>query len=263
MSPLRDESLFGTVDKAADTVALMRDLEPEEGYYLAFSGGKDSIVLKDLADRAGVKYDAHYNVTTIDPPPLVHFIRDRYPTVSWNRPKCAFLTKVGTRGFPLRHRRWCCSEYKEQSGKNRMIMTGVRKAESSARSRRKVVEVCYRDTSKRFVHPLIYWTDQNIWEYIRGNSLPYCHLYDEGFTRLGCLFCPMAKQETRLMQAERWPRWRDAFCRAFIRYYEHRAAQEKKTVLDRWASGEEMFDWWLHLDRYVKGAAEPEETLFQ
>ena len=48
-----------------------RTFEPNEGYYIAFSGGKDSVVIKALADMAGVKYDAHYNVTSVDPPELV------------------------------------------------------------------------------------------------------------------------------------------------------------------------------------------------
>jgi len=65
--------LFGKVN---DEIAIERikSFEPPEGYYVAFSGGKDSIVVLDLVKRAGVKYDAYYHVTGIDPPELVHFI---------------------------------------------------------------------------------------------------------------------------------------------------------------------------------------------
>ena len=59
----------------------LKTFEPSEGYYLAFSGGKDSVVIKALADMAGVKYDAHYNVTSVDPPELVRFIKEKYPDV--------------------------------------------------------------------------------------------------------------------------------------------------------------------------------------
>ena len=90
----------------------LQEFEPAEGYYLAFSGGKDSVVLKDLADKADVKYDAHYSVTTIDPPELVYFIRRVHPDVHWDRPEKAFLTRLVENGFPLRQSRWCCKEYK-------------------------------------------------------------------------------------------------------------------------------------------------------
>ena len=46
-----------------------------EGYYLCFSGGKDSQVIYALAKMAGVKFQAYYNITTVDQPELVHFIR--------------------------------------------------------------------------------------------------------------------------------------------------------------------------------------------
>ena len=54
----------------------LQTFEPPEGYYLAFSGGKDSQTIYHLAQEAGVKFDAHYNVTGIDPPELVYFIRE-------------------------------------------------------------------------------------------------------------------------------------------------------------------------------------------
>lgn len=56
--------LFGVENKIKNAIELLRQFEPPEGYYLAFSGGKDSVVIKALADMAGVKYDAHYNLTT-------------------------------------------------------------------------------------------------------------------------------------------------------------------------------------------------------
>lgn len=71
------------MSKIDDSIRLIRKgeklalaLNPEDGYFVGFSGGKDSQVLLDLVKRAGVKYKAHYNVTTIDPPENVRFIRN-------------------------------------------------------------------------------------------------------------------------------------------------------------------------------------------
>ena len=63
------------MDKVETAIERIKMFEPKEGYYLAFSGGKDSIVVKELMNMAGVKYDAHYNNTTVDPPELISYIR--------------------------------------------------------------------------------------------------------------------------------------------------------------------------------------------
>ena len=57
------------LQKKIDTfIRMLQSFEPEEGYYLAFSGGKDSQCIYHLAKMAGVKFDAHYNVTSVYPP---------------------------------------------------------------------------------------------------------------------------------------------------------------------------------------------------
>ena len=47
-----------------------------DGYYLAFSGGKDSQVIYELCKMAGVKFKAHFSCTTVDPKEVLHFIKD-------------------------------------------------------------------------------------------------------------------------------------------------------------------------------------------
>jgi phosphoadenosine phosphosulfate reductase len=239
---LREKTLFEYRDKVKESTEFLKDLEPPEGYYLAFSGGKDSITIYRLAQLAGVKFDAHYSVTTIDPPELVYFIRDHYPDVKWERPKMSFLHRLVDKGFPTRQMRWCCEEYKETGGSGRVVITGVRKAESNKRSGRRAVEFCYRDKTKRFVNPIINWSDREVWQFIREQKLEYCKLYDEGHKRLGCLFCPMAYN--RAKDAKRYPGYVRVFIQAFERFYANRKAQGKTSV-DRWKNGEEMFWWWL------------------
>jgi len=263
---LRENTLFGPVDKVQIAIARLKEFEPDAGYYLAFSGGKDSVVLYRLAEMSGVAFDAHYSVTTIDPPELVRFMRKEYPTVHWERPDMPFLRKLETKGFPLRHARWCCEHYKENGGNNRMVLTGIRWAESYNRSTRKMVEPCvgggYKGKNKFYIHPIIDWTDEDVWEFIHEEDVPYCSLYDEGAKRLGCLFCPMARPRDRKADALRYPRYTAAFIKAFEHLYQKRLDQGKESVL-RWPNGEAMFNWWLGLDHYESRAPKEQVMLFE
>jgi phosphoadenosine phosphosulfate reductase len=243
---LKEQTLFSYEDKVEKAIKRLKEFEPEEGYYLAFSGGKDSVVIKALADRAGVKYDAHYNNTTIDPPELVRFIKDFHKDVETHNPEHGFFHMLVKKGFPLRQSRWCCKVFKENGGSGRRVITGIRWAESFKRTNRKMVESCYKDRTKRYFNVIIEWEDADIWEFIKQNNIPYCSLYDEGWKRLGCLMCPMSNK--RKIEADRYPRYKNAFEKAFIRLHKKRKSEGKVSV-DRWADGKEMFDWWLNENR--------------
>lgn len=128
-------------DKVEVAIDRLKSFEPPEGYYLAFSGGKDSVVIKALADMAGVKYDAHYNLTSVDPPELVSFIKT-FDDVIIERPKdkdgnqITMWNLIPKKKFPpTRIARYCCEALKEHGGDGRMTITGVRWAESVNRRR--------------------------------------------------------------------------------------------------------------------------------
>jgi phosphoadenosine phosphosulfate reductase len=232
--------------KTKDEVAIdrLRQFCPSEGYYLAFSGGKDSTVLYDLTVRSGVKFDAHYHRTGVDPPELVQFIRNNYPTVEWTKPKMSLWNRlVEIDGLPSRLFRWCCDELKEGGGIGRQVLTGIRWQESTQRANRKMVEVCAKHPTKWFVSPIIDWSSAEIWTYIREHGLPYCSLYDEGFKRLGCVMCPMTSEAQSHREYDRWPKLGEAWHRATLRFYE-----KQKTAwpsLQKFRDGEHLWRWWL------------------
>jgi len=243
---LNNLTLFGEQDKVKIAIERIQHYEKFTaggGYYLADSGGKDSCTIKALADMAGVKYDAHYNLTTVDPPELVQFIKREHPDTIIDRPEEPLLSRMVYKGYPSGQARWCCAEYKERGGDGRIVITGVRHAESKKREKRRMFEPCEKNERKLFLHPIIDWDDNDVWTFIRYNNIPYCKLYDEGWKRVGCLFCPNAGK-MRKLHAERYPKIRDAFIRAFQRLYDKKESEGKETFW-RFKNGEEAFWWWL------------------
>ena len=77
---LIEETLLGTIDKVQTAIGRLKAFEPKDRpYWLAFSGGKDSCVILELAKMAGGRFEAHYNCTSVDPPELVRFIKREQP----------------------------------------------------------------------------------------------------------------------------------------------------------------------------------------
>lgn len=237
---LIEHTLFGTTDKVADAISLLRQHEPPEGYYLCFSGGKDSVVTYSLACRAGVKFDAHHNVTTVEPPELRKFIRDHYPNVADEYHTSMRDLIIKYRIPPLRRIRYCCYYLKEVGGMGRTKITGIRSEESARRAKRPQIDTDRNDGTK-FVHVIKDWTERDVWQYIRENNLPYCKLYDEGFKRIGCVLCPFQSYEQIQRDLERFPGIVEYYKRACRKSFEvHRDKMRK------WTSGDDMFNWWIN-----------------
>jgi len=237
-------------NKVQEAIARIKQYEPSEGYILAFSGGKDSVVLKELAIMAEVKFESHYCRTGIDPPELVRFIRQEHPDVKIIPPLMTMWEGILIYGLPLRQIRWCCQVLKEHDGANRVLLQGVRWEESARRRKQWGIFTPYASYKgskighivKTFISPILDWSIGDVWEFIKEFSIPYCCLYDEGFKRLGCVLCPFNQGKSLRMEIERYPKIVDAYRRAANRYIERR---QKEGVI-KFKSGEEYFNWWLN-----------------
>lgn len=124
----------------AERIALNYD--HENGYHLAFSGGKDSQALFHMTQLAGVKFQGHMNLTSVDPPEVIRFVKRNYHEVELIKPKKSiFQIAIEKQILPTMRVRWCCAEYKETAGAGKVTLIGIRKAESSRRAKRNEVEI--------------------------------------------------------------------------------------------------------------------------
>ena len=226
---------------------------------------------------AGVRFEAHYNVTSVDPPELVRFIKKQHPEVSFDIPHdkngkpVSMWTLLKNNSMPpTQVYRYCCRELKESTGSGTVCITGVRWAESVRRKNhqglvtihgetrtdaiimnddndeaRRTVEVCFR-TKKTLVNPIIDWSDDDVWEFIRKYNVPYCELYDRGYKRLGCIGCPMGKEKGMRAQFEAYPKYKEQYMRCFNVMLKRRKDRGLGNTCN-WQTGQDLFEWWIKL----------------
>lgn len=109
--------------RKAEVLALRFD--PDDGFYLAFSGGKDSQALLHLAQMANVKFKAYMNFTSVDPGEVVRFVKRQYPDVVRVPPRISIYDMAKKKGIlPTAKARWCCAEYKEIGGVGKVTLVG-------------------------------------------------------------------------------------------------------------------------------------------
>uniref|UniRef100_A0A6M3LVY5 Putative phosphoadenosine phosphosulfate n=1 Tax=viral metagenome TaxID=1070528 RepID=A0A6M3LVY5_9ZZZZ len=243
--------------KTEIAIDFIREHEPEEGYFVGFSGGKDSIVVLDLVQKAGVKHQAYYSATGIDPPEVVKFINTNYPYVIHKRPNHkgikSFYGMIPVIGYPTNFARWCCDKLKKDPTRsiplpNRIM--GIRAEESSNRAKRG--QISHFKKMKQWLYkPIFYWLEWEVWDYIEANNLPFPSMYDEGFSRIGCVICPFicGKNQAQIERnRDRWPKHYAAFDKAMRRLWDDRESvrQRKRGFANTF---EEFLDNWYHGNR--------------
>lgn len=230
--------------RKAEPLALAYD--PNDGFFNTFSGGKDSQCLYHIVKMAGVKHKTHMNLTSVDPPEVIRFVKTEYPDVVLAKPKDSiFHIAIKKNILPTMRVRWCCAEYKETAGAGKVTLIGIRHSESTRRAKRNEVELsnhaysgdlngldeyrkqrnkgnkarsfsiinvngesqvgCIHGKESLLISPIIDWTEDDVWTFLNTLGIKHCCLYDEGFTRIGCILCPMSRRSQKEIDMKRWP----------------------------------------------------------
>lgn len=256
----------------------------EQPLMITYSGGKDSDVLLRLAENSGIPFEVRHSLTTADAPETVYHVRDTFRRMEEKGVKCVIDAHVQPDGKcatmwnlipkkmvpPTRIKRYCCEVLKENGGRGRFIATGVRWAESTKRkNNRGMIEVSHRDKNKRLilmddndearmqfetcqlkgqrtVNPIIGWKTADVWDYVAMEHIPMNPLYGCGFFRVGCIGCPLASKRARIEEFIIWPKYKQAYIRAFDRMLEERRRRGKMDGGMRWGdNGLDIFNWWM------------------
>lgn len=250
---------------------------------LAYSGGKDSEACLELCRRAGIPFEVVHNLTTADAPETVWHVKKIFYRLELDGIRCEILypeykgrrvsmwTLIPQKLMPpTRVARYCCSVCKERSGRGRMMALGVRKFESQSRRDSAPAETqgkSWKDREifdfdngdrqmfvhcmakqKIKVHPIVEWTDRDVWSFLRDAKTELNPCYFMGFSRVGCVGCPMAGKG-RWKEFRQWPKYETLYCRAFERMLAQRREQGKNC---QWRTGEEVFRWWME-DKNLDG----------
>lgn len=253
------EQLQKKIDRA---IRLLQSITPpnDQPIEVAYSGGKDSDVILQLAKESGIKYRAIYKNTTIDPIGTMQHAKDMGAEVIM--PTKSFFQLVADKGFPNRFMRHCCEKLKEYKVLDKAIM-GVRKAESTKRNARysEPTECRFYGSKKEHVeaiYPILDWTDEDVVAFIKDRGIKLHPLYyrEDGTIdpkrRLGCMGCPLASHKKRIEVFKMHPRWVKAWLLAGQKY---RTNHPDTKTSQRYSSVYE----WFYRDVFFESQADFEE----
>lgn len=209
---------------------------------VGFSGGKDSQVVYDLCKRSGIQFTAYFN-HAFESQTTLQFIRQYYPDVIWRRDhNFGFIQNIWCNHnsmLPTVEHAYCCEDYKHNPRYlDNASIVGIRREESNTRKKSKTFEVKNKTLLKRnkalfndyftdectgisaksliLLKPIVDWTEDDVWSYIRIHQLPINAEYIT-HKRVGCIVCPKANFNSNSYSLLMYPKLIDAFIKARLK----------------------------------------------
>lgn len=148
----------------------------------------------DVMDRARERYGIEFDIYSPDTHGLQQLLRERGPNSFYksidDRKLCCDVRKVE----PLR---------RALAGRTAWV-TGLRRAQAVTRASLPKIELDLTHGGIFKLNPLAEWSEEDVWEYIRRNNVPYNDLHDQGFPSIGCAPCTRAVKPGEDVRAGRW-----------------------------------------------------------
>jgi phosphoadenosine phosphosulfate reductase len=206
--------------KGLPAIQVLETLDRDFGNTIGFStslGAEDQVITSMIA---GI--NRNFNIFTLDTGRMfpdtydvLHRTANRYGmTIRVMFPEAASVERmVKEKGINLffesiENRKFCCQIRKIEPLKRALSgldawITGLRRQQSITRHDLSLVE--WDDTNQIIkINPLIDWTNEMVWDYIRNNNVPYNKLHDRGFPSIGCEPCTRAVEKGEDMRSGRW-----------------------------------------------------------